>query len=996
MPTGGALFKDPQGNEVWLWDSEFQTAATRGLTLVSPDQSVPTYSDTGPAGTETVESIIERGRRGTVRGVGGIGEQAGIAEERGIQEEYEDKGELAFLAGVGRGVSFGGSDVLLEFLGVEEKTLRDLKRVNPYASLGGELGGVLATSMLPFGQGRLAQVARMTPAGAVSAKAAQLGAGSGKAYIAAQTVEGSLYGIGHAISEISLGNTELAGESVFGELGKGALWGGFGGAAVSGGLVAGKKIWGRLSGGASNITPVQQLMDDVGLQRVMGDNVKSIHEGLEVLGRKLNGDISLNPEEIEGLVILGRKLDELDDTIIRGLQQELKSLDDVGLEKLTTADRLPSVKQAESWLRGEGDVLLGLAAMQNPALYALMKPKMLKKIRSIRDLMKQTDVDPNVIERTFNEYIDDLTRLGDDLGIDVQAKIMKNIPEGVDSWTAAAQLVGKADLNKGQLEELLSLRKAYHKAGKLDESWIKSIAKGTDEQAFSRVEHVQRYLTKLKEMAPEMNLQTKFLDELADGSFLGSAAWRSRLVGEPMGGFDDVVEAQKFLKTNFGDFSGSKVKQFFSKDADELMHLHAEMTEKLGRAAEHAKNHGVSELLEATQKAADDFAEQVLKQLPDGAEALSGVGLGELAAMAGVGYLPNIDGPYDDIFKAAIIARLVGGKGGHRGKSLLNKLFTASLARGGAQAAGSAVFGVSKAGGASNFLANFLSGGARAPVYSVVQAAGSRAARGAEAAQATGRVKSRIARAVEMMHSGAHRTAKSFSKAGFASLATLNAVKFGGGPDKKFDTVQEAYVQRVKELEQLTSNPPALALAIHDLVAPWRETNMDLGDKMAGGAVKRLMLLREQLPIDPGVMHRLGQTRFVGDSLSQRSFARALNIFINPMELIERLPNGVITHAEAKFWKAAWPAKFQEFKQQFIKKLPDIQKTSTYDQRIRWSVFFEMPVDSVMRSEFVSFIQDQFVERAAQQSAPPASASGSSPKEPRTRSQQLDSRRQGL
>jgi hypothetical protein len=155
------------------------------------------------------------------------------------------------------------------------------------------------------------------------------------------------------------------------------------------------------------------------------------------------------------------------------------------------------------------------------------------------------------------------------------------------------------------------------------------------------------------------------------------------------------------------------------------------------------------------------------------------------------------------------------------------------------------------------------------------------------------------------------------------------------------------------------------------------------------------MLLADQLPKDPGYLQAMGHSRFKADSLAKLNFARAMNVYLNPMEVFERAATGVVTPMETKLIKQMWPQKYIEFRNQFIERLPEIQKTSTYDQRIRWSVFFEAPVDSVMRPDFRSFIQEQFIQRAAD-AQPKLPSGGKLPGDPKLKSEQLDARRQGL
>jgi hypothetical protein len=184
---------------------------------------------------------------------------------------------LAGLAGAGRGLTFGASDLALTESGaVAPETLKGLKEANPIASTVGTVAGAALPVLATAGEaapleaaalgaegaqaaGAVARVARgaqgarglleaagMLPRAAAGAGEAVGGAvgrlageglgGQMLAGAARGAVEGGLYGAGDAISESAIENKPLTAESLLASVGPSALLGGALGGAFEGAL----------------------------------------------------------------------------------------------------------------------------------------------------------------------------------------------------------------------------------------------------------------------------------------------------------------------------------------------------------------------------------------------------------------------------------------------------------------------------------------------------------------------------------------------------------------------------------------------------------------------------------------------------------------------------------------------------------------------------------------------------------------------------------------
>ena len=163
-------------------------------------------------------------------------------DELAAEREREQYGGGAHMLGAGgagaaRALTFGLSDVALAEAGAEE-ALAAYRRVQPEATMLGEIGGTLAGlggAAVAKGAGLAGQVLRgaAAPTGALLASGAAVEAGATAAGLgrvgglaARAAAEGAAYGGATAITDAALGDHELTGERLFAAMGHGALLGG--------------------------------------------------------------------------------------------------------------------------------------------------------------------------------------------------------------------------------------------------------------------------------------------------------------------------------------------------------------------------------------------------------------------------------------------------------------------------------------------------------------------------------------------------------------------------------------------------------------------------------------------------------------------------------------------------------------------------------------------------------------------------------------------------
>jgi len=226
----------------------------------APDGPIHVVSPFGVVGTVPASALGQAQREGYTLATP---EQVAARRE---QEQYGGGVHALGAAGAGaaRALTFGLSDVAMAEAGAQE-TLAAYRRVQPEATMLGEIGGTVAGlggAAVAKGAGLAGQALRgaaaptravLAAGEAVEAGAVAAGLGRVGGLTARAAAEGAAYGAAGAVTDAALGDHELTGERLFSAMGHGALLGGgaalglagMAGAAARAGR-AGKAAVGRL------------------------------------------------------------------------------------------------------------------------------------------------------------------------------------------------------------------------------------------------------------------------------------------------------------------------------------------------------------------------------------------------------------------------------------------------------------------------------------------------------------------------------------------------------------------------------------------------------------------------------------------------------------------------------------------------------------------------------------------------------------------------------
>jgi len=241
-PSGVPLVNSQNNQqEVVPWDQAHQ-ALTSGSHNLQAGQTVNVTNPDGQLVSLPSEQIPDALQAGYA-----LPKQATVNEYNNQQTygEGPENEAKAALAGAGRGATLGLSDVALTKLGlVSPNTLEQLRERNPISDIAGNIAGIGASLLVPGSPvaqvGKLGEAATEAAAPVASSIARSLanpetspivakilaGVGNVGAKTLGSAVEGSVYGLGNAVTENALGDADLNAENILHNVGYGALFGG--------------------------------------------------------------------------------------------------------------------------------------------------------------------------------------------------------------------------------------------------------------------------------------------------------------------------------------------------------------------------------------------------------------------------------------------------------------------------------------------------------------------------------------------------------------------------------------------------------------------------------------------------------------------------------------------------------------------------------------------------------------------------------------------------
>ena len=361
------LFKDGQSIEVSA--DEVQAFLDRGWS-VAAGQTVPVRDEFGEKANLAGGDVSAAMRQQDLSPQSYAEIMADI-EERENESKYGDgfvNNIRAFGEAAARGLTFGGSDAILDLLGADMEDIRMRRLYNPNLAFGGEIGGAVLPSLLTFGAGAPASAARFggiavrggkagkalmaTPAGLATVageRAARVvGLGGGIARTAAARaaqggVEGTIFGAGQGLSDALMADKPLSAEALASSIASNALFGGAFGTAVGGGVSLASGL-GRKARAALGRPKKTDLTAWAKHLDTKSDEFADVH-------RSIAADLKHTDEVAEG--VSGKLSDEIDRLNIESevapetalMRQLQATADQVGIAAPRNADHSERIAQ---------------------------------------------------------------------------------------------------------------------------------------------------------------------------------------------------------------------------------------------------------------------------------------------------------------------------------------------------------------------------------------------------------------------------------------------------------------------------------------------------------------------------------------------------------------------------------------------------------------------------------------------------------------------------
>ena len=251
---------------------------------------------------------------------------------------------------------------------------------------------------------------------------------------------------------------------------------------------------------------------------------------------------------------------------------------------------------------------------------------------------------------------------------------------------------------------------------------------------------------------------------------------------------------------------------------------------------------------------------------------------------------------------------------------------------------------------------------------------------------ATGGVLSRVEGATAKILKG---VTKAKRVAGPGAAITLSKYRFSdvGDDAPKGGDLYSAFKARSDELSRLAANPMSAHQTAYDNLTGVRQVNPFVADQMEMKAVEAAMFLHSKMPKDPGTVNSFGKSRWKPDEGELIRWANYVKAVADPVSVLEDAANGTINPQGAEALRTVYPTIFAEAQKQLVQNAEQLQKNSSYDQRVRLSVLFGVAVDSSVTPEFTKYSQNFWAERRA--SEKPIEGSQLEPNEPTNAQKQL-------
>jgi hypothetical protein len=191
------------------------------------------------------------------------------------------------------------------------------------------------------------------------------------------------------------------------------------------------------------------------------------------------------------------------------------------------------------------------------------------------------------------------------------------------------------------------------------------------------------------------------------------------------------------------------------------------------------------------------------------------------------------------------------------------------------------------------------------------------------------------------------------------SISILGSTSFTGRKSKTVESRQESYNKRLEELSQLIANPALMTERLSQNLFAMGTVAPQMAEAMTQQSVQALQYIYDKAPKNPRV-GLIGQRPWQPSDVELAKWERVVTTALDPLSVLKDLEKGTLTREGVDTLSVLYPKFFQEIQSQLISQISELNEELPYRKRLALSVFFGVPVDNVMRPDFVQLLQSNY------------------------------------
>jgi hypothetical protein len=181
------------------------------------------------------------------------------------------------------------------------------------------------------------------------------------------------------------------------------------------------------------------------------------------------------------------------------------------------------------------------------------------------------------------------------------------------------------------------------------------------------------------------------------------------------------------------------------------------------------------------------------------------------------------------------------------------------------------------------------------------------------------------------------------------------------------------YERRAEQLNRLKSDPAGIADRVGGALGPNSTAAPKATAVATATAIRGIEFLAEKMPpgrTDPYSAQPMLERPRISDAEASK-FRRFLAAADDPTIVLDEAAKGTLTREHVEAVKAIYPALYEEMQVQVMESLATSRKKLSYSRRIQLGILLDIPTDKTLSPDFVSAIQGTYAQGAGDAESPP-------------------------